>query len=397
MNYKILFTVPSALVAGVVATAVTVGDRPLLDLRDRMLGTDTRNPSRSRQVAASPGAVQPARWKPGMREWGVNVYYVNSPRDDEAHVRAKAQRMMRYLVSLNANAVSINFPFRMAGPASSEVGAIPRRTPTPRRLGIVLREARAAGLRVTVRPLMDETNLVRTETEWRGAVQPASRDGWFASYRTFLSPYLKVAADEQAATFVIGTELNSLQADRRWRGLAAWAQRRFPGELSYDMNWDSFRTGRRSVPFRRIGLDAYPPLGLPDDATVKQLALGWKNWLDGMHDGRPSRILLSEVGIAAQTGAYSAPGDWVNRRRVDQTMQARWYTAVCWVVRKNNMRGLYWWMVDFDTDPANADPERSARLSFAGRPKTEQAIRTCFRGRTPERHPTVTPTRTPRQ
>jgi hypothetical protein len=78
-------------------------------------------------------------------------------------------------------------------------------------------------------------------------------------------------------------------------------------------------------------------------------------------------------------GAYHAPGDFYTRRTVNAQVQANWYTAVCKVVQERKMSGVYWWSVYFDDDPATApDDKKDSRLDFAGRPKSEKAIRACF-------------------
>src|SRR5688572_27228672 len=91
-------------------------------------------------------------------------------------------------------------------------------TPSPSRLAIVLDQAHRRGPRATVRAMLHERN--RTEDGpdmWGGAIRPADRTKWFASDRYMLVAYGEVAEAAKAATFVVGTELNSLESNGGWR------------------------------------------------------------------------------------------------------------------------------------------------------------------------------------
>jgi hypothetical protein len=84
------------------------------------------------------------------------------------------------------------------------------------------------------------------------------------------------------------------------------------------------------------------------------------------------------VGAPAEDGAYHHPGVWGSAGgRLNLAVQERWFQAVCRVARARRMAGVYWWKLDFHTDPAAADPQRDVHDSFVGRPG-ERAIRSCF-------------------
>ncbi len=162
-------------------------------------------------------------WKPGRPQLGMNVYWQDNREDSEEVLRAKARRIVDYIVTLDANSVAISFPFFTSGPLASEVYA-GASTPSPRRVGIVLDEFHRSGLRSMLRPILDERSLLAAGIHnWRGNIRPASRDEWFTSYRRLLAPYVKAAHANHATAFVIATELNSLEGDRA--GLAWSASR----------------------------------------------------------------------------------------------------------------------------------------------------------------------------
>jgi hypothetical protein len=51
---------------------------------------------------------------------------------------------------------------------------------------------------------------------------------------------------------------------------------------------------------------------------------------------------------------------------------------VCQVVRQRRLGGVYWWSVNFHTDPSIPPADDHSRLDFAGRTATEQAVKSCF-------------------
>ena len=88
--------------------------------------------------------------------------------------------------------------------------------------------------------------------------------------------------------------------------------------------------------------------------------------------------MLHEAGIAAQNGAYGKPGHWGDGSRgLNLKVQQRWYEGICRAMHDGDAGGVYWWKVDFDADPADADEDASDRMTFVGRP-VEDSIRECF-------------------
>ncbi|WP_406159681.1 hypothetical protein OG806_28990 [Streptomyces sp. NBC_00882] len=329
--------------------------------------------------SSSTNALQVAKpWKKGMPQWGVQLYWEEETKKrSDTFIENQARKHAKYLIGLGANSVSLSFPYFIGGPTSDELSA-GTKTPSPERLERVLKVFKDAGFRTTLRPILDEGNL-KQNNGWRGNIEPASRSAWFASYKKLLTPYLKAAEETKTNTFVIGTELNSLEGDPGWDTLVASAEKTFPGEVSYDANWDNYVTGRINMPVNHLGVDAYFPVKVPDTAPVSDLVKGWNTWLDKKATGPLPNILVSETGIGAMKGAYHAPGDFYARRALNPKVQANWYKAVCEVVQDRKMQGIYWWSLWFDDDPTTKpDDKVASRLDFAGRPLSEKAITSCF-------------------
>lgn len=342
-------------------------------------GTDGTKSTPSESSSSPADTLQVARpWKKGMAQWGVQLYWEEEKTQrSDSFIEKQAAKHAKYLVGLGANSVALSFPFYIESATSNELTA-GAKTPSPERVQRVLKVFKDAGFRTTLRPIMDEGNLTQGNG-WRGNIEPGSRSAWFASYKKLLTPYLKAADETRTNTFVIGTELNSLEGDPGWNTLVDSAEKTFSGEVSYDANWDNYVSGRINMPVNHLGVDAYFPVKVADTAPVGDLVEGWNDWLDRKAAGPLPNILIAESGIGAMNGAYHAPGDFYARRTVNQKVQANWYEAVCQVVQERKMQGVYWWSIHFDDDPNTAPDDKTAsRLDFAGRPLTEKAIKTCF-------------------
>jgi hypothetical protein len=333
-----------------------------------------------RDTVSVPAVRNP--WHQGMRQLGIQVYWTANRNDSsDAVIRAKAQRIINYAISLNANSVAVTIPFFTYGLTSNTVYATPKATPSPGHIAIFLAEAARAHLRVTLRPVLNEDVLVaRNPQAWRGSIEPQNRAAWFRSYQKVLLPYVTAAQAGHAATYVLGTELVSLEGAPQWPGLVRSLKSVYSGQLTYDENHDEFATNDANSPVPSHDVDAYPQFDLPDSASVASLTRSWDAWL-GSHPLSVRRDLtLSEVGIDAVARSYKNPWAWHSTRTapIDTHVQTAWYQAACNAVSDEQIGGgIYWWEVNFDANPADPGPFKSDRLTFLDRP-AQQVIRNCF-------------------
>jgi hypothetical protein len=330
-------------------------------------------------TSAEPQVVQVRQpWQPGMRQHGIAIYWENTNNDTDQIVRAKAQKILDHVVALGANSVSISFSFVMDSAYANAVRMDDPITPSPGRLEIVLDEANRRGLRTTVRPMLSERNLTKDDPNmWRGSIRPESRTKWFASYRDMLVEYAKVAEASKAATFVVGTELNSLESDTAgWRTVATGVTAVYKGEIDYSANYDRLRKSG-PAPGITLSVDAYPPLQVGDSASVSRLVAGWNKWLDDNRGKGPiPDLVLAEVAIGARSGAYKEPWSPHTNGSIKPEIQERWFDTACQVMRERDLGGIYFWMINLDADP-KAEPSSKSPMDFLGRPG-EQNITRCF-------------------
>lgn len=323
---------------------------------------------------AGPSVAVP--WAPGRPELGVQVYWVNNPADTDEIVLAKARRLFDQVIGMEANSVAITFPFFAESLSASAIHA-DARTPAPDRVALVAAAARRAGLRTSLRPLLDEENLMqRDPRSWRGKLAPADLDAWYASYEAFLAPYLTVAQNVGVETFVLGAELNSLQRDPHWTPLVTRARAVYSGQIAYTANWDAVASAKAAIPVDAVGVDAYPKLDVTAADPDARLTAAWSAWLD--EAGLGAGDVLTEVGAAAEAETVLNPA--VPHRAgaaLDEGAQRRWFAAACRAARERKLSGLYWWKIGFDVDPAATDPLTDLHDSWLGR-QAQPVMRECF-------------------
>jgi hypothetical protein len=321
-------------------------------------------------------------WHPGMRQLGIQVYWTANPNDSsDAVVRAKAQRIIDYAIGLHANSIAVTFPFFTYGPTANTVYAKRSVTPSPRHIEVFLEAAAQAHMRVTLRPELSENALIaKNPADWRGSIQPQNRAAWFRSYHKMLVPYVVAAEAGHAATFVVGTELDSLEGAPQWAGLFRSLRSLYRGQLTYDQNYDAFASGTENPPVQSYDVDAYPGFGLPNSASVASLTRAWDAWLGAHPVSVRRQLTLSEIGIQAVAGSYAEPWNWYAAldAPIDTHVQASWYQAACNAVSTEQIGGgIYWWEVNFDANPIAPRLFETDRLTFLDRPG-QQVIRNCF-------------------
>jgi hypothetical protein len=305
---------------------------------------------------------------------GIQVYWNSA--GTRAEMAADADRIFNYVVGLGANSVGINFTFYTDGVYPTRVYGVRGSTPSPATIGMVTAIARRHGLRVLVRPLLDEKNIVDSKGDWRGSIRPPSVIGWFHNYWEFLKPYFAAAQRSGATSFNIGTELDSLAPDKyEWSAFKAAAAKSFTGRLEYAVNYGRWQDAPSYEPVPDAGVDAWPQLGLGNGATVRELTAAWVRWLHNQPERVLRRTVLQEVGIAAVSGAYREPARTApSGATLDVAIQDKWFAAACAAAKQTSMAGIYFYDVNSTDRPAHAASYHPG--SFIGR--GDRAIKACF-------------------
>ena len=119
--------------------------------------------------------------------------------------------------------------------------------------------------------------------------------------------------------------------------------------------------------------NAYPPMRLPDGTPQAVLNAAWDLWARPI----PKGTVLSELGIAAQSGAYLHPykRDPASTP-LDPQIQVKWFNAACRAVSADHIGVPYFWSLNFGQSlTAPAGPTEPG--SFVATPGAA-AIARCF-------------------
>lgn len=214
----------------------------------------------------------------------------------------------------------------------------------------VIGAAHARGLRVFLMPIVHVRQ--RGKGEWRGTLEPADLDRWWAAYRHFVNHYADLAAAEGVELYAVGSELVSMERHvDRWRSLIADVRGRFSGRLTYSANWDHFEPVQFWDALDVAGLNGYHPLVDPSRPDVRPsedaLVEGWHGFVQRVRHwshitGKP--FILTEIGYPSTPFAAARPWDHETPGRADAEMQLRCYRAMyrAWHA-ESRLAGVYIW------------------------------------------------------
>ncbi|HTJ69785.1 MAG TPA: hypothetical protein VL551_19770 [Actinospica sp.] len=367
----ILATVLTLLLAGcaTLAPSIPVGNAPTSAASTTASQSAQATATATLSVTKVSAAAQ-AR----AQQLGIQVYWHTN--GTTTQVESAATKVLDYVVGLGANSVGLTFPIYTDGQHPTKVYGVTGSTPSPATLDLVIKAAQARGLRVMLRPLIDETNLKTSANAWRGTIDPPSVSGWFASYRTFLTPYLQLAQQDSVNYFDVGVELVSLDyQSTQWGKFDTYAAGIYHGELDYSDNWTSWQNGGSYAPASNIGVDAYPDTDLTDGASVGKITDTWETWLEHRSSSVLEKTVLQEVGISAAHDAYQHPAAWGSTSTTPKTsIQVNWFAGACAAAQALQVAGIYFWDVDSYAEPAAGATSDTG--SFIGR--GDQSIKACF-------------------
>lgn len=174
-----------------------------------------------------------------------------------------------------------------------------------------IRQAKAKGLKVMVKPhvwIMGQgwagDFACKTVEDW---------EIWERDYEAYILTFAKMAEEEGAEMFCIGTEYRKAVIHRSpyWRDLIRKVRRVYSGKLTYAANWDNYEKVTFWDQLDYIGIDAYFPLSNDQTPTTKTLLTAWKPYakrLQKLHDRTGKPVLFTEYGYCSAD--YTARQPW---------------------------------------------------------------------------------------
>ena len=282
-------------------------------------------------AAAAPASALPSTWAKGFNytAWWYDTYATSS-----------AGTSLTNLKATGANSVAIIATWYQNDANSTTIAPDPQRSPTDASVRTAIARAKALGLKVMLRPMVDSQN-----GSFRGAFTPSSVSAWFTSYRAMISHYASLAAAEGVDSMQVGVEYKSLSGNEaEWRSVVAAVRARYAGELTYAANWDEYQNVRWWDAVDTIGIDAYFPLA---SAT----AAAWDTWIAQIATVQArfaKPVVFTEIGYTSTLNNLSTP--WAIGGTYDGPSQQVAYDAMFRAFEtKSWFRGMYVW--NWSTNP----------------------------------------------
>jgi hypothetical protein len=233
--------------------------------------------------------------------------------------------------------------------------------------------AKRHGLKILLKPHVD-----LPDDQDRAEIRPRNRAEWFASYRSFIGHYARLAAATGVDQFAVGTELAGVSRHRaEWLEVISAVRDVFKGELVYAANYDAYEDVSFWDELDLIGIDAYWPLASRPTGSVPALKTAWTPRvaeLAALAAQYDKRILFTEAGYTSQRGTVTAPYSWTVSETPDEHEQAAAYEALLAVFSTQRWwAGVMFWM--WDDWPGSEAVPRSLAYTPRGKPAEEVARR----------------------
>jgi hypothetical protein len=271
-----------------------------------------------------------------------------------AQTRAYGRRLLRYIRgTLHANALGIVFD--LCNPSFNH-GPVTRcaQSLQPQDVRVLAEQAARQHLAVQVRPLIRVGPPARWNNparSWEGLIRPDSAATWLAGLSKAEEPYLAAVRGIPHAEFVLGTELRRLQDAPEWPALVRKSKAACGCAVSVDI-WDHYYLTHRTPPVSDLGTDWYPDLALRASASQAQVTAAFERSLSGVSPAVLAHTSLDETSIRATVGAYRDPANWNIAGPPAPQVQERYFTAACQTAARYGMKGIWFYFIPLDDNPA---------------------------------------------
>jgi len=260
------------------------------------------------------------------------------------------RRNLKEIRDLGADSVSLIIPKVQKSIRSTGFYDDPWVTPSDEGLRVATREAHRLGMRVFFFPIVYIEEL--KEGEWRGTISPASWDTWFQRYEEVIVHYARLAAEEHAEYFSVGSELcSSERFQTRWRRLILKTRRVYRGRITYSANWDHLDAVSFGKELDFLGMNAYYEVGRENPQEVESMVARWREIQKGIRAWRAANgarpLVITEIGYPSRTGGGADPWNYFGDGDADQEVQRKCYEAFVRAWKDETMLdGVYfylWW------------------------------------------------------
>lgn len=252
----------------------------------------------------------------------------------------------------NVNYVAINVIIYQNFYNSSSVYKDVNFTPATGPLVNIIAHCHLKGMNVFFKVMVDPK-----DGHSRTDISPSDTDGWFASYKSIITQYARMAQTNDVEMFSVGCELKNLSGASyftKWQDIINSVDSIYTvGDLIYCANWNEYENvsfwDHAAIDY--MGIDAYFPLNNLENPSFTQISNGWRNygannWVNDISTFRGAHgkdIIFTEIGYRSANFAAKEP--WKeNSDEINLDLQVRCYKAAMEVWNPFTwFKGIFWW------------------------------------------------------
>jgi hypothetical protein len=212
------------------------------------------------------------------------------------------------MLPTGVNSVAIMVQWYQPNATSSTIARDNLKTPSDAGVRRAIQRAKAAGLKVFLRPYIEIS-----DGSYRGNINPSDVNAWFTSYSNFINYYATIAQQEGVNKFGVGVEMVGMTVNTNngaainvsaWQQVISEARARYSGPITYSANWGELNANAaeyKNLGFwnsvDEIGIDGYFPIeasagSLNDTMTSKDANF----WPFGTVTNTGTRVAIAPGG-----------------------------------------------------------------------------------------------------
>jgi serralysin len=256
--------------------------------------------------------------------FGVQGFGVLSNFNGEL-VSKTADSVMQEIADTGSNSLELAPRIFTSTRTSNNVLNVPEKTESDANIAKAVADAHAHGLSVLLKPMLSGLDGTVASN-----LAPSDAGAFFASYKTQIVDFARVAQQSHADSLSIGNELSGLTGPQYlndWTDIIHAVRQVYHGPITYAAATDEANHVSFWNQVDEIGVNAYPPLTTKSDPTVAQMEHAWNSvsadpyWSNAMNHMSPvdffhslsteygKQVLFTEVGYASVDGTNTDPGN----------------------------------------------------------------------------------------
>ena len=192
----------------------------------------------------------------------------------EEYLDEKVKESLKYLKEIGVEYVAVVPTWYQKDKNSTAIYATDK-TASDSAVMYIITVAKGMGLKVILKPHIDVE-----DGTFRGNISPSDTEAWFENYRKIIYNYAVMSESLGVEILCVGTELKSLSSRKDWIEIINSIKEIYNGKLTYAANWDEYPSVNCWHILDFVGIDAYFPLAVSEDAGIEEYTENFELWLE---------------------------------------------------------------------------------------------------------------------